>query len=506
MLPNMRYIVYCRKSTDTEDKQVLSLESQENELTQIAKAHNLEILSVLKESKSAKEPGRPVFDEMIKMIASGKADAILCWKIDRLTRNPVDGGQIQWLLQNNKIKCIRTFEKNFLPSDNVLLMSIEQAMANQYIRELSVNVKRGNRAKLERGEWPNHAPFGYLNDKATKTVIIDTIRHPYVLRTYELYLTGSYGFRDIAKTLYEEGLRTKSGKKVMINQIYRVLSSPFYTGLMVRDGKYYEGKHEAIISKEIFDNAQDMMSGRSRPRLKRLFFPLTGFMKCETCGCAITASIKKGHHYYYCTNRREKCDEHKSYMREKYLYEVFADVLENVAFSEKKIELMYRAAKEQSGLDSEYFDTALASLQTELNALKTKESKLLDTFLVEQISKEMYDERILVLRNDKVALNKQIRELQSKTPVFMLEPVKKIFLDASRARLEFLQGDDSKKRNILENLCWNLSIKNKSVAQVKLKSPYDVLFKAPKTGSISMLLPDLESNQDKEIQSLLSYL
>jgi len=135
MLPDMRYIVYCRKSTDTEDKQVLSLESQENELTQIAKAHNLEIVTVLRESKSAKEPGRPVFDEMIKMIASEKADAILCWKIDRLTRNPVDGGQIQWLLQNNKIKCIRTFEKNFLPSDNVLLMSIEQAMANQYIRE-----------------------------------------------------------------------------------------------------------------------------------------------------------------------------------------------------------------------------------------------------------------------------------------------------------------------------------------------------------------------------------
>src|SRR3989344_3596374 len=135
----MKYVIYCRKSTDTEDKQVLSLDSQLKELSQIAQKQNLEIVDYLHESKSAKEPGRPVFNEMIKMINSGKADAILCWKIDRLTRNPVDGGQIQWLLQNNKIKCIQTFEKSFLPSDNVLLVSIEQGMASQYIRDLSTN-------------------------------------------------------------------------------------------------------------------------------------------------------------------------------------------------------------------------------------------------------------------------------------------------------------------------------------------------------------------------------
>lgn len=93
-MTNMKYVIYCRKSTDTEDRQVLSLDSQENELKEIAKKENLEYV-ILRESCSAKEPGRPVFDKMLKMIISGKVDAILCWKIDRLTRNPVDGGQIQ---------------------------------------------------------------------------------------------------------------------------------------------------------------------------------------------------------------------------------------------------------------------------------------------------------------------------------------------------------------------------------------------------------------------------
>ncbi len=122
----MKYIIYCRKSTESEDRQVLSLDSQVHELLDIAKNQDLEVIKTMKESMSAKAPGRPIFNDMMKMIVSGKADAILCWKIDRLTRNPVDGGQLQWLLQTGKIKCIKTFEKNYLPNDNVLLMSIEQ--------------------------------------------------------------------------------------------------------------------------------------------------------------------------------------------------------------------------------------------------------------------------------------------------------------------------------------------------------------------------------------------
>ena len=104
----MRYIIYCRKSTDTDDKQVLSLESQQNELKRIVERDNLQVVDILTESRSAKAPGRPFFDQMLNLIEKGKADAILCWKVDRLTRNPVDGGKLQWLLQNGKIKEIKT--------------------------------------------------------------------------------------------------------------------------------------------------------------------------------------------------------------------------------------------------------------------------------------------------------------------------------------------------------------------------------------------------------------
>ncbi len=501
----MKYLIYCRKSTDTEDKQVLSLDSQERELLDIAKKHNLNITKVLRESMSAKSAGRPVFNTMMKLIESGQADSILCWKLDRLARNFVDGGKVIDSLQKGVIKEIRTYESIHLPSDNVLMLAVQLGMANQYIRDLSVNVKRGNREKMSRGEWPNHAPFGYLNDKATKTVVIDPVRSPYVPKAFELYLTGSYGYKEISNILHEQGLRTRTGKKVLKSHIQRILSSVFYTGLMEREGKYYQGNHQPLISKETFEKAQDVMHNRTRPRPQRLFFPLRGFLKCENCGCALTASLKKGHHYYYCTGNREHCNEHKSYMRETYLYDKVSQILDCVAFSERKIEIMYEAAKEKLGLDEEYTEKALLALQNQLNALETKESLLLDTFLGEQITKELYDSKVLAIHNERVSLTKQIEELKKKQPASLLEPTKKVFLEASRARKEFLDGDDFKKRNILENLCWNLFLKEKNIHTVSLKSPFDVMFKSPKNGDILTLLRDLDSNQDKRFQKPLSY-
>ena len=117
-----------------------------------------------------------------------------------------------------------------------------------------------------------------------------------------MYLTSSHGFRDVARILYDEGLRTSSGKKVLISHIQRMLSNPFYCGIMLRDGKYYNGNHKPIISKSDFDKAQEILADKSRPKSQRLFFPLRGFLKCENCGCALTSSTKKGHDYYYCTN------------------------------------------------------------------------------------------------------------------------------------------------------------------------------------------------------------
>ena len=492
----LKYILYCRKSTESDDRQVLSLDSQEKELLALAEKLGIKVVKVLRESKSAKAPGRPVFDEMMKVFENGKADAIICWKIDRLTRNPVDGGRIQWLLQNNKIKQIQTFEKNFLPTDNVLLMSIEQAMASQYIRDLAINVKRGQRAKLEKGWWPGFAKFGYKNDKANKTIIVDDYKSKYVIRAFELYSTGSYGFKEISQILFDEGLRTGTGKKFVAGNIHRLMDEPYYYGMTLRDGKLYESKHTPLISKELFDKVQDVLHNRNRPRPKNHFFPLRGFMTCEKCGCALTASLKKGHQYYYCTNGKGICSEHKTYLRENTLYPIVASLMEKLNIDEEVIEMMYQSAKEDIGLDAEYSTSILTTLKTRLNALTVKESKLLDAFLAESITKEIYDSKALEIQNEKTILSKQISDTEKKSEnlVSTLEPVKNIFLRASRAKKEFLAGDDQKKREVVETILWNLSMQEQKMANYKLKSPYSILSKLPKNPDFQTLRTEWDSN------------
>jgi site-specific DNA recombinase len=489
----MKYVIYCRKSTDTEDRQVQSLESQETELVRLAENQNLQVMEILKESMSAKSEGRPVFKKVLDMITSGKADGIICWKLDRLARNFIDGGRIIDLSQRGLIKEIHTSDGVYLPNDNVLMIAMQFGMANQYSRDLSNNVKRGLNTKLEKGEWPNKAPFGYLNDQISKKIIIDPVRSKYVVRAFDLYKTGGYGLRDISRILFNEGLRTNNGKQVLISHIARVLTNPFYMGMMLRNGKYFKGNYQPLISKEVFDKAQFVAENRLRPKAKRLFFPLRGFLKCENCGCMLTASLKKGHHYYYCTNGKRICDEHKTYLREKDLYLKTSKIFKKLYFSERKIELMYKASKEKLNLNADYSKSVLDTLQLSLESLKAKESTLLDTYLAQQITKELYDQKVLEITNDRTIIKKQIEEAEKRQPAFTLEPVKKVFLDASVSAKQFLDGDDAKKRKIIENLLWNFSIKDKNIVNYQFKSPYDILAKAPKNGSLTSMLTDMVS-------------
>ena len=486
----MKYILYCRKSTDTEDKQMLSLDSQERELLAVAEREGLEIISILKESRSAKEPGRPVFNQMLKDISKGKADAVLCWKIDRLTRNPVDGGQIQWLLQNGNIKSIRTYDRVYSPSDNVLLMSIEQAMATQYVRDLSELVKRGNREKLARGEWPNHAPFGYLNDKATKSIKIDKKRAPYVVRAFELYSTGGYTLQQIVEVLYSEGLRTRTGGKVFKNQVHRFFINKFYCGLMERDGVVYQGKHKGIISVSLFQKCEDILHGRKHPRPKKNFYSARGYLRCGFCSCAITADTQRGHQYYYCTNSKRTCDQRKKYMRSEDIDKMISTMFLDLKFDEGLIAISADAYKERYQTKTNYVATARENLDTELSSLSEAESRLTDGFSSALIRKELFQEKMREIENKRVELQKQVEEVEATGGVSAItfEQIQNVFIEGSRAAESYLRVNDIEKREMLQKLLSNMTIENGNVAQIQFKSPYHLLAQTPKNADFETML------------------
>src|SRR3989344_2658687 len=215
----IRYILYARKSSESEERQVQSIDDQVNRLKQLAIDLNLNITKIRTEAKSAKKPeNRPIFTEMLNDIQNGKADGILCWQINRLSRNPIDSGQMSWLLQQGTIKSIRTMDRDYLPSDNVLLFNVESGMANQFILDLSKGVKRGLQSKLEKGWMPGIAALGYLNTKiATRGenyLTKDPDRFLLLRKAWDLMLTGSHTPPYILDKLNNEwGFRTRQGKK-----------------------------------------------------------------------------------------------------------------------------------------------------------------------------------------------------------------------------------------------------------------------------------------------------
>lgn len=470
----MKHIIYCRKSTESEDRQVLSIESQTNEMKRLAERDGVAIDKIFTESMSAKAPGRPVFKEVMAYIEKHGQCILYVWKLDRLARNALDGGQLSWFMDRKLIVEIRTFEKIYKNiSDDKFFMSLDFGIAKKYVDDLSTNVKRGIRTKVEKGGWPTKAPFGYLNDKANKIIYPDPVRAPLIVEMFNLYVTGNYSIKDLVNIMYEKGLRTLGGYKVHKSVLHRTLTNPVHCGFVVRDGKYFVGTHASIIVKEVFDNVQNIINGKNKSRKQTHNFLHRGFMNCHVCGCALTATEKKGYTYYYCTNGKGNCEQHKKYLRSECVEHITAEIFSDIEFAEETIEIMYLAKKEELVNDLTYTETAIQNLAKQLLLAREKQSKLVDSYLVGNIAEDLYNAKIQALNNEVTATGAQLATLQTKhaRSEVTLEQTKDKFLTACRAKKEFLQRDDLRKRKVLGNILWNVTIQDKNLASFKLKNP-----------------------------------
>lgn len=482
-MTNPQNIIYCRKSSEASDRQIASIDSQKTNLVELAKRDNLTVSKTFTESMSAKQPGRPEFERMITLIDQHPGSIILVWKLDRLARNPVDEGKIKWLLQNKTISKIITPERTYYPEGNALIASVEFGMANQYIRDLSTNVKRGNKTKLEKGELPGPAPIGYLDNLATKKKEIDSIKAPQIKQLFELYATGGYSLKQINSLMFEKGLRTKGGLKISKAQIHHILKNPFYHGSIRRGGQLYAGVHQAIVPLQLFNEVQFVLSGKSRPRAKTHFFPLRGFVSCSLCGCSYTASAKKGHAYYYCTNGRGNCEQHKKYLRDKKTDELVAKTFEEIKFCLEDIEIAYLAAKEkilsQAGSSHNEQDGLAKKLKTTQEQL----ANLVKVISIDPSMVNVLKPQILNLEAEAKNIQGQISNTKPQTldeALATLELTKKTFLQAYNASFDYLKADDFGKFELNKKLLWNLKLENQIVQQYQFKLPYSLMAESPK--------------------------
>lgn len=475
-----RVFLYCRKSSEGEDRQVLSIQSQLNELKKTAQKLNLEIVGKpFEEAKSAKAPGRPVFSDMMDRLNKGEAEGILCWKLDRLARNPVDGGSVIWAMKTQKIDIYTPFQIFSQGSDSVLLMYVEFGMAQKFIDDLGKNAQRGMRTKAEEGWYPAPAPLGYLNTpslkKGFKILTVDPKRFSLVRKLFEEVLNGKqaidvwYEARDSWK------LTSQKGSPISRSAIYFMLTNPFYYGEYEwpkRSGNWYVGKHKPLISKEEFDLVQKRLGVRGRPIARKHTFDLTGLFLCGECGCSITATKKTKHFigtnrtatytYYHCTrkNRNILCTQPP--IKESDFVNQIDQYLDKLRPDPDFVEWARKWLKVVNNEESKVQENIMESQHEAILMVEKRLNKLLDIYLDEGISEPVYQQKKRQLEQEKKALEDKLGQT-SKDGQGNREKIETALEFALLAQKKFHEGDRNAKRYIITAIGSNFVLKDKKV-------------------------------------------
>ncbi len=353
----IKYCLYARKSTESEERQVLSIDSQTKEMLQLADKEGLEIVEIKRESHSAKATGqRPIFNELINDVKTGKFSGILTWAPDRLSRNAGDLGALVDLMDEKLLLEVRTFGQKFTnsPSEKFLLM-ILGSQAKLENDQKGVNVKRGLRSRCEMGLRPGVAPTGYLNEKRMDRkchVLVDPERAPIIKKMYEKVAHEKWSGRKIYHWLkHDLNFYTRGNKNLSLSNVYIILQNTFYYGVFEypeKSGNWYTGKHEPLITKELFDKVQEQFK-RDRIQRESKEFAFTKLITCGHCGSGITADekfkqLKDGttarYVYYGCTRSRDlHCKG--GYLREEDLIIQLLKIIDQIDINELGVQIKF---------------------------------------------------------------------------------------------------------------------------------------------------------------------
>jgi len=432
-MSDFKYCLYARKSSESDERQAMSIDGQISEMLKIAKREKISIVETITESHSAKESTqRPAFNKLLDCIHQRKYNAILTWSPDRLSRNAGDLGRIVDLMDQGKLSHIKTYSQSFTnnPNEKFLLMILcSQAKLENDNR--GVNVKRGLRNKCEFGIRPGLAPIGYNNVlKANRisTVEQDPERAPIIKEMFNKVGNQGYSGRMVKKWLDDMGFTTKSGCKLALSKVYVALQNPFYYGEFQYGDKWYKGTHKIIISKSLFEKVQIQLQVAPKQWNKQLF-PFKKICKCGSCGGSVTAEIKyrrtkanqvNTHIYYHC-NRIKKYDCKEPYITEQELITQLVGHLPQIKLNTKylmtEFETEVKRLQHLKATVIDKFTPRFEVTQHNTGAENTDEvpssqTEIIREYLLHVLQYGTPEERLKILRGVKSKFELRDRQLQ----------------------------------------------------------------------------------------------
>lgn len=486
-----RVFLYCRKSSESEDRQTLSIPSQLKELKQIAKTLNLTITDIFEESKSAKAPGRPIFGEMMHRLYKKEVEGVLCWKLDRLARNPVDGGTVIWAVKDQGVEIITPSQTYSHGNENTLLMYVEFGMAQKFIDDLGKNSKRGMKTKAEMGWYPAPAPLGYKNTpdrkKGFKTIIKDKQKFALVRKLFDAVLSGKQASQVYKEASEEWKFTSRSNAIFARSTFYNILNNPFYYGEFEwpnESNNWYKGKHEPMVTKEEFELVQKMLGKLGKPVAHSHNFDLTGLLRCSKCGCAITATKKIKYYertnrtvtyvYYHCTKKNPKINCDARPLTEKELLEqinaLLLSVMPDIEFIKWAKKWLSVVHKNESVSQEE----VLKSQQRALEGIESRLNKLLDMRLNDLLDDLSYKQKKSEMEKEKRNLKEKLADTDGTLDNWRVK-VETTLDFAYACQKKFENGTREEKHEVMVRVGENLLLNPQKRLMVSLKREYGVL-------------------------------
>lgn len=553
---NNRFFIYCRKSSEQEDRQTLSLDSQEKELLNISKLENLKIIDVYKESGSAHVIGRKYFNEMIARIEKGEANSILVWDESRIARNSMDGGKIIYMIDLEQIVEIRKPGKIYTNTpDDKSWLGMLFMMTKKDSDDKGVNVKRGLKTKAEKGWLPSGAKPGYENDKyaekGSKTIKTHPTDFILIRKAWDLMLTGVYSPPQILEILNNEwGYRTPihkrlGGKPMARSKIYQLFTDPFYYGQFeypTKSGNWHKGKHESMITEAEFWRVQSLLGNKGRQRPKTYNYKYTGLIRCGECEAMVTceeklqvicgeckkkfasrnrdicprcntkiADMKKHtplrYLYYHCTKRKNpNCSQGS--ITEELLEEQISEVLSRIQISDKFKAWAIKYLNELKDTEISDRNAVLDTLQRSYNDVVKRIDNLVSLKISPQnsdgslLSDDEFKKQKQDLMIEKSSLEEKLNNTGNRISTWV-ELTEKAFNFACYAKYWFEKGDDESKRQIFAGLGSKLVLEDK-IVRVELEKPLEYIesMKTEEDKIIDMFEPTKEIDLARQIEAL----
>ena len=490
----MKAIIIARVSTEEQREANNSLPAQLNRMQDYCERNDYLVIETFSFDESAYKTKRDEFDKIIECINNTKEKVAVCFdKVDRLSRNIFDKRVA--LLYEKAVS--NEIELHFVSDGQVIndkmnagdkfAFGMKLGLSKYYSDAISDNVKRAFEQKRRNGEWTGAVRLGYLNvsldveKRLRKDIILDPERSHLIAKMFEMYASGNYSFETIRKEVTALGLRSLDGFKLSKSCIENILKDPFYCGIAT-SRKYnmtWVHKYPRLITKELFDKCQEIRSGKAL-RLQKFVskeFIFKGLLSCQNCGCSMTPEIKTKksgltYVYYSCTNAKGICQ--RQYVPEKTLLQPILEVLEQFeGITEETQNTLVKELRDSTEEEVAFHKAQINRIRSEYDQFKKKDDRLLEAYLDQSITKDVYDKKHEEYHDKIQLLNIELEE-HTKADYDYQTTVAVVVSVARRAKEIFEISEDQEKRAFLNYLLQNPTVNGKKL-DFKLASPFNLV-------------------------------